>query len=78
MDILALLKSMDKDTLDRSIAQAKAYLATEEGRKSAKLLSEGKMPDGSNIPEELKTAAEAIKNDKAAQKALKAFTSSNG
>lgn len=78
MDILSMIKNMDKAQLEKSIEEAKAYLATEEGKKTAKMLSEGKMPDGGNIPDNLKQAAETIKNDKSAQKILKGYMDKNG
>lgn len=73
MDIFSMLKSMDKDTLEKSINAAQAFLATPEGQNTAKMLSEGKMPDGGNIPDELKNAASAISGSKEAQGMLGEF-----
>lgn len=70
MDILSMLKNMDKETLEKGIAQAQKFLATEEGQNAAKMLSEGKMPDGGTIPDDLKDAVNAIGNDKKAQNIL--------
>ena len=67
MDILSLLKNMDKETLENSIRQAQSFLSTPEGQNAAKMLSDGKMPDGGSIPEELKDAVDAIGNNKNAQ-----------
>lgn len=78
MDILTLLKSMDKEQLQKSIEAAKAYLNTDEGKKTAKMLSEGKMPDGQSMPDDLKQAAKAVKDDPAAKKILKGFIDKNG
>lgn len=70
MDIFNLLKNMDKDTLEKGLKEAQKFLATEEGQNAAKMLASGKMPDGANIPEELKSAVSAISEDKNAQKML--------
>ena len=70
MDILSLLKGMDKDTLEKGIKQAQEFLSTPEGKNAAKMLSEGKMPDGVNISEDLTSLAQSISEDKKAQKML--------
>lgn len=70
MDILSMLKNMDKDTLEKGLKQAQEFLATPEGMNAAKMLSEGKMPDGEAIPQDLRDAANAIKEDKKAQDVL--------
>ncbi len=70
MDIFSMLKNMDKETLEKGIAQAQAFLSTPEGQNAAKMLSEGKMPDGGNIPDGLKDAANMIGNNKQAQDIL--------
>lgn len=73
MDIFSMLKNMDSETLQKGIQQATEFLSTPEGQNAAKMLSEGKMPDGGALPEELKSAADAIKGDKKAQDALGEF-----
>lgn len=78
MDFLELLRTMDKEKLQKSIMEAKAYLATEEGKKTAEMLTQGKMPDGNNIPDSLKQAAESVKNNPAAQNLLKGYMDKNG
>lgn len=78
MDFLALLKTMDKDKLLKTIASAREYLATEEGARAAQMLSEGKMPDGQAIPDNLRNAVEAIGKDENAQKLLKGYMNKNG
>ena len=78
MDFSAFIKGMDKDKLVKSIEAARNYLATEEGKKTAKMLSEGKMPDGQSIPDNLKEAATAISRDENAQKLLKGYMNKNG
>ncbi len=70
MDILNLLKNMDSETLQKSIAQATEFLSTPEGQNAAKMLSGGKMPDGSEMPDSLKTLAQSVKNDERARDAL--------
>lgn len=69
-DIFSMLKNMDKDTLEKGIKQAQAFLATPEGQNTAKMLSEGKMPDGGSIPAELTDMAKAVSEDKKAQQML--------
>ncbi len=73
MDIFNMLKNMDKDTLEKSISAAQAFLSTPEGQNAAKMLSEGKMPDGGSIPDELKSAANTISGSKEAQSMLGEF-----
>ncbi|MBQ8003361.1 MAG: hypothetical protein IJ297_07965 [Clostridia bacterium] len=73
MDIFSMLKNMDKDTLEKSISAAQAFLSTPEGKNAAQMLSEGKMPDGSKVPDELKSAASAISDNKEAQNMLGEF-----
>lgn len=70
MDIFNLLKDMNPETLQKSIAQATAFLSTPEGQNAAQMLSQGKMPDGSNMPDELKKLAEGVKDNKKAQECL--------
>ncbi|MBQ7876475.1 MAG: hypothetical protein IJ316_04215 [Clostridia bacterium] len=70
MDILNMLKNMDKETLEKGIAQAQQFLATPEGQNAAKMLSVGKMPDGGVIPDNLKDAVNVIGNNKQAQDIL--------
>ncbi|MGM9552505.1 MAG: hypothetical protein ACI3XA_09660 [Clostridia bacterium] len=70
MDILSMLQNMDKETLEKGLKEATAFLSTPQGQNAAKMLSEGKMPDGGQLPEGLKEAAEAIKGDKNAQNML--------
>lgn len=70
MDILNMLKGMDKETLEKSLAAAQQFLSTPEGQNAAKMLSEGKTPDGGALPENLKDAVSSIQNDKSAQKML--------
>lgn len=72
-NIFNILKNMDPQTLQKGIQQATEFLSTPEGQSAAKMLSEGKMPDGGVLPEGLKDAANAIKNDKKAQDALGEF-----
>lgn len=70
MDIFSMLQNMDKETLEKSLKQAQEFLSTPEGQNAAKMLSEGKMPDGGAIPDSLKDAANAIREDKKAQNVL--------
>ena len=77
MDILELIKSMDSETLKKSIAQAKEFLSTKEGAEKAKQLVNGSL-DSASVPEDLRKAAEAIKNDKSAQKILEGYLNKNG
>lgn len=70
MDIFNLLKNMDSETLQKSIAQATQFLSTPEGQNAAKMLSEGKMPDGGKMPEDLKAFAQSVKDDEKARNAL--------
>lgn len=70
MDIFSMLKNMDKETLEKGIAQAQKFLATPEGQNAAKMLSEGKMPDGGAIPDNLKEAVNIIGDNKQAQDIL--------
>ncbi len=77
MDIFSMLKNMDKDTLEKGLKQAQEFLATPEGQNAAKMLSEGKMPDGGAIPKELHEAAEAIKGSEKAQSMLGEFLTKN-
>lgn len=74
MDILGLLKNMDKDTLEKSIKEAQRFLSTPEGQNTAKMISEGKMPDGSQLPDELKDMAKAISKDENARSVLGELT----
>lgn len=55
MDIANLLKNIDPETLKKGIAQAQEFLATPEGQNAAQMLSQGKMPDGGQMPEALKS-----------------------
>lgn len=73
MDIFEMLKNMDKDTLEKSINQAKEFLSTPAGQNAAKMLADGKMPDGAAMPEGLKEAAETISRDRKAQSLLGEF-----
>lgn len=77
MDILELIKNMDPETLKKSIAQAKEFLSTKEGMEKAKQLANGTL-DSATVPEDLRKAAEAIKNDKSAQKILEGYLNKNG
>lgn len=70
MDIFSLLKNMDPETLKKGISQATEFLSTPEGQNAAKMLSDGKMPDGGEMPDSLKSIAEAIKSDEKARNAL--------
>lgn len=70
MDIFNLLKNMDPDTLQKGIKQATEFLATPEGQNAAKMISEGKMPDGGEMPDSLKNLAEAVRSDEKARDAL--------
>lgn len=70
MDILDMLKGLDSDALEKGIAQAKKFLSTPEGQSMAKSLSEGKMPDGAPLDENLKNIAEKIKTDENARQML--------
>lgn len=70
MDIFSLLKNMDPETLQKGIAQAQEFLSTSEGQNTAKMLSEGKMPDGSEMPDSLKSIAEAVKSNEKARDSL--------
>ena len=70
MDIFSLLKNMDPETLQKGIAQATEFLSTPEGQNAARMLSEGKMPDGGEMPDSLKGIANAVKNDEKARDAL--------
>ncbi len=70
MDIFNLLKNMDPQTLQKGIAQATEFLSTPEGQNAAKMISEGKMPDGGAIPDSLKNLAEAVKKDEKARDTL--------
>lgn len=78
MDILSLLKSLDKQTLEKGISQAKDFLATPSGQELAKKLSQGNFTDTNLLPPELQNAANALANDKAAQKALGDILNKNG
>lgn len=78
MDIFSLLKNMDPETLQKGIKQAQEFLSTPEGKNAAKMLSEGKMPDGGDMPEDLKNAAKSISEDKKAQSALGEFLKQMG
>ncbi len=70
MDILNMLKGMDKETLEKSLAAAQRFLSTPEGQNAAKMLSEGKMPDGGDMPKEFKDAASSIADSSQAQNIL--------
>lgn len=70
MDIFSLLKNMDPETLKKGIAQATEFLSTPEGQNAAQMLSSGKMPDGGEMPDSLKSIADAIKSDEKARDAL--------
>lgn len=70
MDIFSMLQNMDPKELQNGIKQATEFLSTPEGQSAAKMLSEGKMPDGSAMPDTLKSLAGAIKNDEKARDAL--------
>ncbi|MBR5535491.1 MAG: hypothetical protein IKU60_02450 [Clostridia bacterium] len=70
MDIFSMLKNMDPDTLQKGIKQATEFLSTPEGQNAAKMISEGKMPDGGAIPDSLKNLADSVKNDEKARDAL--------
>ncbi len=78
MDIFSMLKNMDKDTLEQSLKQAQAFLSTSEGMDAAKNLANGQMPDGSEIPEDLKDVAKTISRDKGAQSLLGEFLKKKG
>lgn len=73
MDIMDILKNMDKDTLEKGLKEATKFLSTPEGQNAAKMISEGKMPEGTEMPAELKAAAESVKDNKAAQNMLGEF-----
>lgn len=70
MDIFSMLKNMDPETLQKGIKQATEFLSTPEGQNAAKMLSEGKMPDGGAMPEALKSVAESVKNNEKARDML--------
>ncbi len=70
MDIFSLLKNMDKDTLEKSIKEAQKFLSTPEGQNAANMISQGKMPDGGEMPEGLKDMAKMISEDKTARDSL--------
>lgn len=74
MDIFNLLKNMDPEILKKGIAQATEFLSTPEGKDAAKMLTEGKMPDGSEMPDSLKSIAEAVKGDEKARDVLGELT----
>lgn len=78
MDILSLLKSIDKQTLEKGIAQAKDFLSTPKGQELKEKLSQGNFSDTSTLPPEFRDAANALVNDKAAQKALGDILNKNG
>ena len=77
MDILELIKNMDSETLKKSIAQAKEFLSTQEGAEKARQLASGNF-NSADLPEDFKKAAEALKNDKSAQKILEGYLNKNG
>ena len=70
MDIFSMLKNMDPETLQNGIKQATEFLSTPEGQNAAKMISEGKMPDGGEMPESLRSFAQSVKNDEKARDAL--------
>lgn len=70
MDIFNLLKNMDSETLQKGIAQATEFLSTPEGQNAAKMLSEGKMPDGGEMPDSLRSLAQSVKDDEKARDTL--------
>ncbi len=70
MDIFSMLQNMDPKELQNGIKQATQFLSTPEGQNAAKMLSEGKMPNGSAMPDSLKSFAEAVKGDEKARDAL--------
>lgn len=72
-EISDMLKSMDKKTLQSSINEAKRFMSTPEGRDAMKKISEGSMPDGGKIPDNLKKAAEALSHDPESAKRLAAY-----
>ena len=68
-----MLKNMDKNTLQNSIAEAKRFLATPEGKSAMDKLSHGEMPNGGAIPNDLRQAAEALSRDPESAKRLAAL-----
>ncbi|MBQ8541398.1 MAG: hypothetical protein IJ435_08000 [Clostridia bacterium] len=78
MDIFSMLQNMDPETLQKGIKQATEFLATPEGQSAAKMLSEGKMPDGGAMPEELKSVAESVRNNEKARDALGEYLKKQG
>ncbi len=72
-DIAAMLKDMDKRRLREGLDRAKRFLSTDEGKAAMAKIKEGKMPDGTNIPDDLKKAAEALSKDPESAKKLSSF-----
>ena len=72
-EISDMLKNMDKRTLQNSINEAKRFMSTSEGKEAMKKISEGNMPDGEKIPENLRKAAEALSRDPESAKKLAAM-----
>lgn len=72
-DIANMLKNMDKRQLQEGLNKAKQFLSTEEGKAAMAKIKEGKMPDGANIPDDLKKAAEALSKDPESAKKLSSF-----
>ena len=68
-----MIKNMDKNKLQSSIAEAKRFLATPEGKSAMDKLSHGEMPNGGAIPDDLKKAAEALSRDPESAKKLAAL-----
>lgn len=69
-DIADMLKGMDKRTLSEGLDKAKRFLSSDEGKAAMAKIKEGKMPDGTKIPDDLKKAAEALSRDPESAKKL--------
>ncbi len=69
-DIASILKNMDKATLQKSVSEAKRFLSTPEGKSAMEKIKKGEMPDGGQLPSELKGAADALAKDPATARSL--------
>lgn len=64
MDILSMLKNMDKDTLEKGLKEASAFLSTPEGKNLAQKLS------SQEVSEDVKKAVSDAVNDKSGDNPL--------
>lgn len=69
-DTFDMIKNMDKKSLGEAVSQAKKFLATDEGKRAVEKIKNGQMPDGAQIPDNLKQAAKALSENPESAKKL--------